>query len=260
MRYAVEAFNTATRSANRMHDDAVARTYGFRGGLVPGVDVWAYMTRPCVDRWGEAFLRGGTMSARFLAPVYDGEQVTVDLADDGALTAAGPDGPPRAAGRAGLGTPPDPVAIAERAADADVPDATAELLAPGTVLATLRFRYDAESAAAYLDDIRETSPVYGQGSVCHPGFLARQANYVLSSSVRLGPWIHVETAAWHRGLVVAGDDVEVRGQVREEYERKGHRFVGLDVEITADGRPVWSARHTAIWQPRVTSPAAPPAR
>ena len=75
--YIVEAYNTAFDSTNRMHDDAVARTYGFRGGLVPGVDVWAYMTRPCVDRWGEAFLTGSTMEARFVLPVYDGEVVTV---------------------------------------------------------------------------------------------------------------------------------------------------------------------------------------
>ena len=61
----VVAFNTATESTNRMHDDSVAATFGFRGGLVPGVDVWAYLTRPCVDRWGVDFLSGGTMDARF---------------------------------------------------------------------------------------------------------------------------------------------------------------------------------------------------
>ena len=32
------AFNTATASANKIHDDAVARHLGFQGGLVPGVD------------------------------------------------------------------------------------------------------------------------------------------------------------------------------------------------------------------------------
>jgi hypothetical protein len=42
----------------------------------------------------------------------------------------------------------------------------------------------------------------------------------------------------------------VRGAVVDEREHKGHRFVDLDVEITADGRPAWSAFHTAIWKPR----------
>ena len=71
----VVAHNTATESTNRMHDDTVAATYGFRGGLVPGVDVWAYATRPCVDRWGLAFLERGSLEMRFASPVYDGEAV-----------------------------------------------------------------------------------------------------------------------------------------------------------------------------------------
>ena len=39
--FTLQAHNTAVASENRMHDDAVAREYGFSGGLVPGVDVYA---------------------------------------------------------------------------------------------------------------------------------------------------------------------------------------------------------------------------
>jgi hypothetical protein len=42
--YSVAAFNTAHDSENKIHDDATARRFGFGGGLVPGVDVYAYMT------------------------------------------------------------------------------------------------------------------------------------------------------------------------------------------------------------------------
>jgi hypothetical protein len=42
--YRVKAFNASKESENKIHDDAVARQFGFRGGLVPGVDVYAYMT------------------------------------------------------------------------------------------------------------------------------------------------------------------------------------------------------------------------
>lgn len=43
----VVACNTATESTNRMHDDAVAATFGFRGGLVPAhTAIW----RPRRDR------------------------------------------------------------------------------------------------------------------------------------------------------------------------------------------------------------------
>ena len=52
MTYVVKAYNTATESTNKIHDDDVARTYGFRGGLVPGVDVYAYLTHVPTERWG----------------------------------------------------------------------------------------------------------------------------------------------------------------------------------------------------------------
>src|SRR5215218_6636973 len=50
--YAVRAFNTATASDNKIHDDEVARRFGFSGGLVPGVDVYAYLTRAPAAAWG----------------------------------------------------------------------------------------------------------------------------------------------------------------------------------------------------------------
>ena len=251
--YSVEAYNTATESTNRMHDDEVAKTFGFRGGLVPGVDVWAYMTRPCVDRWGSEFLTRGTMSARFSAPVYDGEAVDALLDSNGTLTLSGPDGSIRASGSASLAELPDVLTIAatsESSKPEDPPPATQRNLETGTVLNTLRFTYRRSPAAQYLRDIRESSALYEEGGVCHPGFLARQANYVLSRTVQLGPWIHVSTTAHHRALVRDGDEIEVRGIVTKEFERKGHRFVDLDVEISSNGVAAWSAAHTAIWKPR----------
>ncbi len=247
----VEAYNTATDSTNRMHDDTVAQTYGFRGGLVPGVDVWAYMTQPCLDRWGDQFLIGSTMEARFVSPVYDGELVDARLDDDGSLTISGPDGMVRATGAVRLDdSPPSVVAVPTAPRPSPVPPVTASLLAPGTALGTLEFSYRRELGAVYLAEVRDEHDVYAGGAVCHPGFLARQANAVLHLNVGLGPWIHVGTRAHHRGLVRDGDALEVRGQVAAEYERKGHRFVDLDVEVTANGVAVWSAFHTAIWQPR----------
>lgn len=247
----VVAFNTATESTNRMHDDTVAATYGFRGGLVPGVDVWAYATGPCVDRWGSDFLARGTIELRFDAPVYDGERVLSTLGEDSSLTVAGPDGSIRAQGSAALTDEmPRPKDIPAADPPAEPPPVSEELLSPGTVLGTLRFHHRAEPHRTYLDDIREARPIYGGGAICHPGFLARQANYVLSNTVKLGPWIHVHTRAQHRRIVRDGEELEVRGIVTDERDRRGHRFVELDVEITADGAPAWSATHTAIWRPR----------
>src|SRR5215831_3716416 len=75
--YRVTAFNTAKASENKIHDDAVARRFGFGGGLVPGVDVYAYMVHQPVARWGRAWLERGAAACRFLKPVYDGDIATV---------------------------------------------------------------------------------------------------------------------------------------------------------------------------------------
>ena len=71
--YRVQAYNTAHSSENKIHDEAVARRFGFSGALVPGVDVYAYMMHLPVARWGRAFLERGMAECRFTNPVYDGE-------------------------------------------------------------------------------------------------------------------------------------------------------------------------------------------
>src|SRR6185437_14019068 len=53
--YRVSAYNTSKFSENKIHDDTVARKFGFSGGLVPGVDVLAYMLHMPVAKWGRAF-------------------------------------------------------------------------------------------------------------------------------------------------------------------------------------------------------------
>src|SRR5215207_1386516 len=75
--YRVSAYNTAKQSENKMHDDTVAKRFGFSGGLVPGVDVMAYMMHLPVAKWGRAFLERGLIEARFVKPVYDGEMADV---------------------------------------------------------------------------------------------------------------------------------------------------------------------------------------
>ena len=81
----VVAYNTAKTSDNKIHDDDVARQFGFSGGLVPGVDVYAYMTHPAVACWGQDWLERGWMSVRLQKPVYEGAEVVVraDLAAEG---------------------------------------------------------------------------------------------------------------------------------------------------------------------------------
>src|SRR5438046_10537090 len=81
--YRVIARNTAIASENKIHDDAVARRFGFAGGLVPGVEVYAYTIHLPVAQWGRTWLERGSAECRILAPLYDGEPalVTGNVAD-----------------------------------------------------------------------------------------------------------------------------------------------------------------------------------
>src|SRR5262249_50161856 len=75
--YHVKARNTSASSENKIHDEQIARHYGFRGALVPGVTVYAYLTHPLVEAFGAAWLERGTANVRFLKPIHDGEEVAL---------------------------------------------------------------------------------------------------------------------------------------------------------------------------------------
>ena len=265
--YTVVAHNTATASTNKIHDDTVARRYGFAGGLVPGVDVYAYLTHPPAEGWGLDWLRQGSVRARFVTPVYDGDEVTVMPADtaqpdqpgDGwavALQVSNSAGVVCATGEARLPSQPDPAPdgsawnwSAVEPAD-DPRPASPETLAPGTSLALAPHAFRADRAGEYLEDVREELPVYRDAGVAHPGWLLRDANYVLSANVVLGPWIHVESVVQHHQLVLDGDVISTRAVVTREWAHKGHRFVELDVGLFLDDdRLAARITHTAIYQP-----------
>ena len=81
--YHVSAYNTAKASENKIHDDATARRFGFTGGLVGGVHVYAYMTHLPVQHWGRAWLERGTGDCKFGKPVYEGDIAEITADEDG---------------------------------------------------------------------------------------------------------------------------------------------------------------------------------
>jgi hypothetical protein len=224
----VRAENEA-RSTNLVHDDEFARRLGFRGGLVPGATVYGYLAVLPERRWGGPWLTGGTMAARFLLPFYDGEEVNVTgVESDGGLDleARNPAGDVCATGRAtpaGAGPEPGPEGYREADLPAErQPPAFAEGAPLGTLRTTLRL---------------------------NPAWPARLGNEVLVANVALPPWIHVETRARHLAAVRDGEPVEVRALVAGLWERRGHRFVDLDVLVLGEGgRPAAQLRHVAIYE------------
>src|SRR5882724_8960998 len=123
--YRVTAHNTSKQSENKIHDDAVARRFGFSGGLVPGVDVFAYMIHLPVAKWGRGFLEHGLIEARFVKPVYDGEiaevsgeesdgVVSIEVRSRGQLCATGTASLPASAPAVALADFSDTAPVKER--------------------------------------------------------------------------------------------------------------------------------------------------
>jgi hypothetical protein len=247
----VRAVNTAPDSENKIHDDRVAAVYGFRGGLVPGVTVYGYMTLPVLEHFGEQWLERGAMSVRFKSPVYEGEEITVEAQplDHGRLEVFLEGG--RATGVAWLEPAALPPAVSEFPAGPmppvdDRPAASHEALALGVVLGTL-------AKTLNLEEARISAPLpaaIGESRAAHPAILLALANEVLIGSVVLGPWIHAASEIANFSTAHDGEELTVHAHVVEKYARKGHEFIVLDVLVLAGGRVVQSVRHTAIWDLR----------
>jgi acyl dehydratase len=258
--YEVSAFNTATASENKIHDDAIARQFGFRGGLVPGVEVFAYMAHIPVARWGRAWLESGQAECRFLKPVYDGSVARVTATEDGdALALCVTSGEERCAtGNALIPAdrrPRPPIdALPAGAPPAKRPAATETSLAPGRALGITPLTINRAMLGSYLDDIRETEPIYRAEGLVHPGQILRLANMALVQNVVLGPWIHVGSKVRNHAVVHVGEQLTMRSKITSNVVSKGHAVVEFDAIIIADGaRSVAEITHVAIWRPRQVS-------
>lgn len=264
--YRVRACNLATRSDNKIHDDRVARAYGFAGGLVPGVDVFAYMTHPAVAAWGQQWLRRGGMRARFRRPVYDGDEVSVVPTEAG--TAVGT--VPGDAGEVGLevrnaaGTVcavgaarrlghdrPDVVGDPFGEFPAGPPPSPRPQAAPGAVrpgpMGSIEVVIDPADQAAYLDGIGEPLETYRDGGPVHPGLLLHAVNRLLIANVELGAWIHTASDCTFHGLARLGQRLSLSGRYVHEYIRGGHSYLELDAQLRADDTAVARVHHVAIY-------------
>ncbi|GAC1528383.1 MAG: hypothetical protein NVS3B12_00260 [Acidimicrobiales bacterium] len=251
--YTVTATNWATASENKIHDDNVARQFGFGGGLVPGVTLYAYLTRPMVELWGTEWLGHGGAEVRFASPVYDGDTVTTDL-DPPRLELRNSAGSVCASGSAWVDSPPVEVPdVGFAPLPASRPEASTASLEVGTVLGSVEHRFDATQTSAYLEMIGDEVGIYRTEGIAHPGWLLLDANQALVANVVLGPWIHVGSRVHNLRAVTDGQQISTRSRVAAEYERKGHRFVKLDVVTMADDDAALVVRHTAIWRLRPPS-------
>lgn len=254
----VVAKNYGADHANKIHSDDGAAKYGFAGALVPGVGLYAYMTRPVVDLLGLEWLECGAMKAKFFHPIYDGEivriasrigridpiELSIELFNQSSnLSAAGMAGMPSMIQRL------DPGDYPHRPLPEQLRPATIDSFCVGDLLGSLEFKLDwAGRIVKFLDDVVETSPIYRDPeAVCHPAFWIAQANEILMQNVALGPWVHTASETQHYSMARDGEQLSMRGRVVDLYQKRGNEYVVLDLGIFAElDRPIAKIKHAAI--------------
>lgn len=253
------AWNYEPNSDNKIHGDEIARQFGFTGGLVPGVGVYAYMTQPIAAALGRAWLERGFMTAKFLKPVYDGERVRVratikreePLLIEIELTGA--DGAVRALGTAGF---PGETPSLKASDFPEAPLPAREARRPpssaanpeGTIVGSiLKPDWFGEAEKWRLRAKDELEVYKGPDPACHPIQILQLANDTVVNNVEVGPWIHTASDVQHFGIPRRNEPIALRGRIAESYQRRGHEFLTLDLALLGEeDRPLQHIRHTAI--------------
>jgi len=259
------AFNQATESENRIHADEVAQRYGFRGGLVPGVTVYACLAHPGLAAWGRRWLEEGAASVLLRKPLYDEDRFRVTTKAEGefAYTADVLDskGVACASGQVWLPTTEEREAPIRRGDPrtprrSERPPATREVLERlrETGLGALEISWDEQAGLdRYVRDLRAVPALVrpDRMALANPAFTLGVANFVLAANVCLGPWIHVESEVHHFAAIPRPSALIVEARIVDLFEKRGHEFVDLDVAVfLAPDRPALRARHKAIYRLR----------
>jgi hypothetical protein len=247
---------------NKIHEDDLARQYGFKGGLVPGVTMYGWMTHPVVAALGQAWLDGGTFETGFAKPIYYEEpaviRATVAAKTDESvkIDVAAHNSVGEVCGTATMwlerGARPSPPLATEyevAPVPAERPRVTRAHLESLKVLGTPELDLTAKAAADYITRFGETLAIYaGAAAPAHPGAHLDLSNRALDRNVRMSPWIHVGSRGRHWSAARVGDRLEMRGRIERLFEKKGHEFIEADLLLIANGsRPVASISHTAIY-------------
>ncbi len=262
--YEVVAKNYGAAHANKIHSDEGAAEHGFAGALVPGVAMYAYLTRPLVDALGKDWLARGTMAAKFIHPVYDAEAMQVaanvtsvePLSID--LQLLNSADKLCAVGRAAIpvetqnvaSLQPDPRDYPSRALPPENSrwPATIAAVNAGDSFGSLEFTLELAGQAEFLDNMVDDLPLYrGVNAVCHPAFWIAQANEIFMRNFALGMWIHTASETRHYALADDGERLTMRGRIAETCERKGHEIVSADLAIFGEAdRVIAHIKHSAI--------------
>ena len=237
------ALNTAPDSSNRIHGDEIAKQYGFEGGLVPGVTVAAYLVHPAVEKWGLDWLNFGFANCRVTSPLYDKESFKVDmnLTDEASCLTTLIKSNKLVSANAEISLtqelpiPPirrnDPIVDDDYKAPKASFDLWKELQQDGCQ--AFRFFWGAENPLTYLSENKHLPLLLqpNEGGFSNFSFLLGCSNWSLAGNAYMNPWVHLQTISQNYRSVPQGTSIISEMEVKDFYEKKGHEFVDVNVNL-----------------------------
>ncbi len=258
--YRIKASTSSLTPSNRIHDDEYARRCGYRGALVPGASIYAYIARSLAELLGREWLERGSAEVRFTLPAYEGEEIRISgeirsMTAEGILCidcrAMNPGGEICATGTATL--PRDSIAcppeLENYPAGKHRPRRTISLqsLKVGELLNPVRSEFTRQTHWAYCQKIiRDHHPLFQ--NLIHPGWLLSQTGNILAENYDLAAWLHIGSTVRHYGAQSDECIVETRGRVSDKFELKGNHYLVLDLALFAGERCLQTILHTVIFR------------
>jgi hypothetical protein len=248
------AYNQVPHSRNEIHGDKVAKDFGFKGGLVPGVTVSAYLMHPAAVSYGMDFLERGFAHVRVNSPLYDEQAFEIHIEDQiepqiqirnqeqggqGYSAVLVPNGEaPCATAEVHIkGTRTDPSVRREDELgdlNAALAPATREnmeaLRKSGCKAFTYCWNADHEMST-YLRERSAMAEPYSMDDYANPSFVLGISNWVLASNAHMNPWVHMETKSQNYAPIPQGTKLVGEMEIKDLFDKKGHEFVDALVNI-----------------------------
>lgn len=247
---------------NRIHTDAGAQEYGFKGAFVGGATLYGWCVPTILEALGEQWLSTGWTDVKFIKPTYPGSRIRVEISQNDDLTykmqALQDDGEPAIVGNLGLGNAPWLGDLRETPFGACTPDVgerprlTLEDAPIGQLLRSYTYgRSIPDPSSEESTSFVELATSDGT-SVVHPMTISLQMIRLLAHSFEYGrPSIHISSQIQNFARVPADENVVLYGTFVDAYERRGNHCSVIDADLyTESGTHLIRQRHTNVFKVR----------
>ena len=259
--YKVTARNDANAAENRIHGDEIAAKYGFRGGLVPGVTVFGYLSHPLVEQFGRQWLVNNVVETRFLKPAFEGDELLITSrhieGDDHAghieTLAHNQNGELLAFLRSRQSSTQQPVSPLAAQRRQSAPEGRPEISWDAIVIdepyGDYRFTLSEQENRVRAEFLGDGLSCYqSSDGLLHPYFLLDACNQVMKRRYFMPAWIHTGSKLVLREPLLVGKEIEIRAVPTRKWETKGHQLFTVYQSFWQQDRLALEVDHTAIFR------------